>query len=55
MVDKIRIADVVNNYEFTPPLHTHTQINNENSVIFLLWFHFNQQVLLVLGGTREAS
>lgn len=37
MVDKIRIADVVNNYEFTPPPpSTHTQINNENSVIFLL-------------------
>lgn len=39
MVDKIRIADVVNNYEFNPPPpHTHTQINNENSVIF---FYFD--------------
>lgn len=38
MVDKIRIADVVNNYEFTPPPSTHTQINNENSVIF---FYFD--------------
>lgn len=36
MVDKIRIADVVNNYEFTPPPPPHTQINNENSVIFFL-------------------
>lgn len=40
MVDKIRIADVVNNYEFTPPLHTHTQINNENSVIFFTLISF---------------